>query len=93
SGKWVSTGFSRKIPSLPTSILEDEATWITWMRLRDPTIDPSDMNQIINFNQWLLDMGDGRLPAVALDQEDEATWITILISTTRINQDRKWIPN
>nr|GEW99059.1 hypothetical protein [Tanacetum cinerariifolium] len=32
---------------------------------------------IMNFNQWLLDMGDGRLLAVALDQEDEATWITI----------------
>lgn len=49
----------------------------TNMRLRDPTMDPSDMNQIMNFNKWLLDMGDGKLPAIALDQEDEATWITI----------------
>nr|GEX70634.1 hypothetical protein [Tanacetum cinerariifolium] len=32
---------------------------------------------IMNLNQWILDMGDERLPADALDQEDEATWITI----------------
>ncbi|KAJ9537834.1 hypothetical protein OSB04_030567 [Centaurea solstitialis] len=29
------------------------------------------------FNNWILDMGAGRLPAIALEGEDEATWITI----------------
>ncbi|GKD30727.1 uncharacterized protein Tco_1241505 [Tanacetum coccineum] len=48
------------------------------MRLRDPTLADSDVEQLRLFTNWLLDMGDGRLPAIALDGEDEATWITIL---------------
>ncbi|GJZ33339.1 DNA helicase [Tanacetum coccineum] len=47
------------------------------MRLRDPTLADSDVEQLRLFTNWLLDMGDGRLPAIALDGEDEATWITI----------------
>ncbi|GKC40094.1 uncharacterized protein Tco_1052478 [Tanacetum coccineum] len=47
------------------------------MRLRDPTLADSDVEQLRLFTNWLLDMGDCRLPAIALDGEDEATWITI----------------
>ncbi|GJS24253.1 replication factor A protein 1 [Tanacetum coccineum] len=48
------------------------------MRLCDPTLVDSDAEQLRLFTNWLLDMGDGRLPAIALDGEDEASWITIL---------------
>ncbi|GKE00010.1 uncharacterized protein Tco_1387993 [Tanacetum coccineum] len=46
------------------------------MRLRDPTLADSDVEQLRLFTNCLLDMGDGRLPAIALDGEDEASWIT-----------------
>lgn len=47
------------------------------MRLRDPKLADADVEQLRLFTDWLLAMGDGRLPAIALDGEDEATWITI----------------
>nr|GFA19746.1 uncharacterized protein [Tanacetum cinerariifolium] len=37
----------------------------------------SDVEQLRLFTNWLLDMVDGRLPIIALDSEDEASWITI----------------
>ncbi|GJZ40477.1 ATP-dependent DNA helicase PIF1-like protein [Tanacetum coccineum] len=40
------------------------------MRLRDPTLVDSDVEQLRLFTNWLLDMGDGRLPFIALDGED-----------------------
>ncbi|GJT16426.1 replication protein A 70 kDa DNA-binding subunit B [Tanacetum coccineum] len=47
------------------------------MRLHDPTLANLDVEPLRLFTNWLLDMGDGRRPAIALDGEDEATWITI----------------
>ncbi|GJY22279.1 putative DNA helicase [Tanacetum coccineum] len=47
------------------------------MRLRDLTLADSDVEQLRLFTNCLLDMGDGRLPAIALNGEDEASWITI----------------
>ncbi|KAJ9546827.1 hypothetical protein OSB04_019370 [Centaurea solstitialis] len=47
------------------------------MRLHDPTIEGDDLIQMKRFNNWILDMGTGRLPAITLEGEDEATWITI----------------
>ncbi|GJV83467.1 putative DNA helicase, partial [Tanacetum coccineum] len=47
------------------------------MRLRDPTIDVAHADEMMRFHNWLMSMGDGRLPSIALDDEDEATWITI----------------
>nr|GEV75352.1 hypothetical protein [Tanacetum cinerariifolium] len=32
----------------------------------------------MRFYNWLIAMGDGRLPCIALDGEDDATWIKIL---------------
>ncbi|GJY36193.1 reverse transcriptase domain-containing protein [Tanacetum coccineum] len=34
-------------------------------------------DEIMQFHNWLIAMGDGRLPCIALDGEDDATWITI----------------
>nr|GFC68765.1 hypothetical protein [Tanacetum cinerariifolium] len=50
----------------------------TNMRLSDPSPDVADINEMMCFNNWLLFMGDGTLPSVAIDNEDEATWIEIL---------------
>ncbi|GKC13346.1 ATP-dependent DNA helicase PIF1-like protein, partial [Tanacetum coccineum] len=47
------------------------------MRLHDPTLDVTNADEIMRFNNWLIAMGDGRLPCIALDGEDDATWITI----------------
>ncbi|GJV40615.1 putative DNA helicase [Tanacetum coccineum] len=47
------------------------------MRLHYPTHVDLDFEQLRLFTNWLLDMGDGRLPFIALDGKDEATWITI----------------
>ncbi|XP_071728285.1 uncharacterized protein [Rutidosis leptorrhynchoides] len=30
-----------------------------------------------NFNKWVLDIGEGKVPAIAKDGEDEPTWIKI----------------
>nr|GEU69339.1 uncharacterized protein [Tanacetum cinerariifolium] len=47
------------------------------MRLRDPTIDVAHADEMMHFHNWLMSMGDGRLSCISLDDEDEATWITI----------------
>ncbi|GKB60009.1 replication factor A protein 1 [Tanacetum coccineum] len=47
------------------------------MRFHDPTIDVTNTDEMMRFHNWLIAMGDGMLPSIALDGEDEATWITI----------------
>ncbi|KAL4564495.1 hypothetical protein LXL04_028559 [Taraxacum kok-saghyz] len=49
----------------------------TNMRLQDPNISGSKLIQMQEFNQWLLDMGAGRLPTVSVEGDDDGTWITI----------------
>ncbi|GKB45876.1 putative PIF1 DNA helicase/replication protein A1-like protein [Tanacetum coccineum] len=47
------------------------------MRLRDPRVDVTNEDEMLRFHNWLIAMGDGRFPSIALDGEDDATWITI----------------
>nr|XP_043633063.1 uncharacterized protein LOC122604237 [Erigeron canadensis] len=47
------------------------------MRLCDPSLDVADVDQMMCFNKWYLDMGDGTLLAIKLAHEDDATGITI----------------
>ncbi|GKF26829.1 hypothetical protein Tco_0082723 [Tanacetum coccineum] len=47
------------------------------MRLRDPIVDVTNEDEMLRFHNWLIAMGDGRFPSIALDGEDDATWITI----------------
>nr|GEU36318.1 uncharacterized protein [Tanacetum cinerariifolium] len=51
--------------------------WSINMRLCDPTLDVTNTGEIMRFHNWLIARGDGRLPCIALDGEDDATWITI----------------
>ncbi|GJZ81035.1 putative PIF1 DNA helicase/replication protein A1-like protein [Tanacetum coccineum] len=48
------------------------------MQLSDPSLDVVDINEMMRFNNWLLSIGDGTLPSIAIDNEYEATWIEIL---------------
>ncbi|GJR71759.1 MAK10-like protein [Tanacetum coccineum] len=47
------------------------------MHLRDPTIDVAHADEMIHIHNLLMSMEDGRLPSIALDDKDVATWITI----------------
>ncbi|KAL4555060.1 hypothetical protein LXL04_037671 [Taraxacum kok-saghyz] len=49
----------------------------TNMRLQDPNISGSELIQMQEFNQWLLDMGACRLPTFSVEGDDDGTWITI----------------
>nr|GFB40658.1 hypothetical protein [Tanacetum cinerariifolium] len=49
----------------------------TNMRLLDLSLDVTHRDEMIYFNNWLLSMGDGTLHSVAIDNEDEATWMEI----------------
>nr|GFA05521.1 hypothetical protein [Tanacetum cinerariifolium] len=48
------------------------------IQLRDPTLDVTNADEIMRFPNWLIAIGDGSLPCIALDGEGDATWITIL---------------
>ncbi|GKA58869.1 replication protein A 70 kDa DNA-binding subunit B, partial [Tanacetum coccineum] len=47
------------------------------MRLRDPTVDVTNEDEMLRFHNWLIALGDGRFPSIVLDGEGDATWITI----------------
>ncbi|KAK9050619.1 hypothetical protein SSX86_030411 [Deinandra increscens subsp. villosa] len=47
------------------------------MRLSSSNLRGPALRRLQEFNKWLLDMSDGRLPAIALPDETEASWITI----------------
>ncbi|KAK9050845.1 hypothetical protein SSX86_030188 [Deinandra increscens subsp. villosa] len=49
----------------------------TNMRLSCPSTSAADLMEMRRFNKWILDMGCGKLPAISLEGEDVATWITI----------------
>ncbi|KAK9057542.1 hypothetical protein SSX86_022378 [Deinandra increscens subsp. villosa] len=49
----------------------------TNMRLSSSNLCGPALRRLQEFNKWLLDMGAGRLPAIALPDETEASWITI----------------
>ncbi|KAJ1280345.1 hypothetical protein BS78_04G224900 [Paspalum vaginatum] len=56
------------------------------MRLSSPSLSSEAQHEIARFSQWVLDIGEGKVEAVARDGEDEPTWIKIphelLIVTT-----------
>lgn len=47
------------------------------MRLNSSHLDPTSKNEIASFSKWLLDIGDGKVPARARDSETERYWIKI----------------
>jgi len=47
------------------------------MRLLCPSSQPDHQQQVAEFSQWILQVGEGRLPSVAKDGEPEPTWIKI----------------
>ncbi|ONM60681.1 uncharacterized protein [Zea mays] len=47
------------------------------MRLKSPHLDSASKNEIASFSKWLLDIGDGKVPARAKDSETEKYWIKI----------------
>ncbi|KAK9050800.1 hypothetical protein SSX86_030230 [Deinandra increscens subsp. villosa] len=47
------------------------------MRLHDPNLSTSEATEMRHFNNWVLSLGAGRLPAISLAGESDATWIRI----------------
>ncbi|KAM0848721.1 hypothetical protein ACQ4PT_054208 [Festuca glaucescens] len=47
------------------------------MRLSMPNADPLQQESIAIFSKWVLDLGDGKLPATRKEGETESTWIQI----------------
>ncbi|XP_071686774.1 uncharacterized protein [Rutidosis leptorrhynchoides] len=47
------------------------------MRVNEYTPDGHLDTRKQNFNKWVLDIGEGKVPAIAKDGEDEPTWIKI----------------
>jgi hypothetical protein len=47
------------------------------MRLVSEAADPSRQKEVAAFSRWILDIGEGNIPATAKEGEQEATWITI----------------
>ncbi|KAG8375109.1 hypothetical protein BUALT_Bualt10G0066100 [Buddleja alternifolia] len=49
----------------------------TNMRLNDKSLDQVEAETMRNFGQWVLDLGDGKLPVYNFDDVDEPSWIKI----------------
>jgi hypothetical protein len=49
----------------------------TNMRLRNPSLDADQWAEIEQFDNWILSIGDGTIPAERKGEEHEASWITI----------------
>ena len=47
------------------------------MRLTNPALNPSERERMAEFAQWVLDVGDGKIPAHRKEGETEDTWINI----------------
>lgn len=59
------------------------------MRLANHTTQIDRQHNVSLFSQWLLDLGDGRLPAIAREGEHDSTWIKILVDLLiRTNGDK-----
>ncbi|MCL7023951.1 hypothetical protein MKW94_011639 [Papaver nudicaule] len=61
------------------------------MRLANENTSPAEKKTISEFSKWILDLGNGKLPAKAIrGEDDEATWIQIpedLLMTCEDDQD------
>jgi len=47
------------------------------MRLSNPALSPSERADMSRFAQWVLDVGEGKVPAHRKDGDSEDTWITV----------------
>ena len=47
------------------------------MRVNEDLTATASRNKILEFKKWVLDIGDGTVPAIAKDGEIEETWIKI----------------
>ena len=47
------------------------------MRLICSVDDPYQQQEVAAFSKWILDIGEGKIPSVAKDGEDEPSWITV----------------
>ena len=47
------------------------------MRLRTNSLHSEDLQRMTEFSKWILDLGDGMLPTIANEDEDEASSIRI----------------
>ena len=47
------------------------------MRLSNPSLHGKERADMEQFSKWVLDIGDGALPAVTRGDESEPTWVTI----------------
>ena len=47
------------------------------MRLSNPALSPIERTRMSRFAQWVLDVGEGKVPAYRKDGETENTWINI----------------
>lgn len=48
------------------------------MRLLNNDMDEESMTSVLNFTKWILDIGDGKVPTIKLNEEqEETTWIKI----------------
>ena len=47
------------------------------MRLTNPALSPSERQRMAEFAQWVLHVGDGKIPAHRMEGETEDTWINI----------------
>nr|XP_027098951.1 uncharacterized protein LOC113718236 [Coffea arabica] len=47
------------------------------MRIRGNDMHSDSVESLEEFSKWILDLGEGKLPAISFDDEDESTWIEI----------------
>ncbi|XP_026459694.1 uncharacterized protein LOC113360399 [Papaver somniferum] len=48
------------------------------MRLSNSDANPVEQQKIREFSKWVLDIGDGKIPATAINESEEKIWIQIL---------------
>ena len=49
------------------------------MRLSNPALSPAEKQRMSQFAQWVLDVGEGKIPSYRKDGEAQDTWISILM--------------
>ena len=59
------------------------------MRLSNPALSPIERTRMSRFAQWVLDVGEGKVPAYRKDGETENTWINIPDDIVRLTKGDK----
>ena len=47
------------------------------MRLQNKNLSKEQQDELRDFTNWLLDLGDGKLPTTKHDNDEDPTWIRI----------------